>query len=75
MLVLKEENIESSTIFLSYKILKLLKKEKNSEISIYNFYEKCSKCGIDNYSQTISVLCFLYSIDVIDFKEPYICLK
>ena len=75
MLVLKEENIENSTIFQTFKLLKKLKKMKGKDIPIYEISKLCRDCGIVKHEQIINVLCFMYSLDLIYFKEPNICLK
>ena len=75
MLVLKEENIENSIIYLSFKLLKKIKKYKQKEFPIYEFYKICNDCDITKHEQIMSVLCFIYSLDLLYFKEPNICLK
>lgn len=75
MLVLKEENIENSTVYQSFKLLKKMRNMKGQDIPIYEISKLCNGCGIIKHEQIIHVLCFLYSLDLIYFKEPNICLK
>lgn len=75
MLVLKEENVEKSIVYLSFKVLKKLKRCEKKEMPIYEFYKLCSECGITKHDKIISILCFIFALDLIYFKEPCICLK
>jgi len=70
-LISKNKSIKSSTIYHSYLLLKLFKKNKN--IPIYSLYLECNKMGIKSYQELIQMLCFLHSLNLIDIKEPYIC--
>jgi len=74
-LVLGEGNIKSSTIYIGFLILKELKKSKNQKLSIYKISEVLSKNGIKNSRQLIFGLTFLYSLGIIKFEEPYICIE
>ena len=55
MLVLKEENIENSTVFQTFKLLKKLKKMKGKDIPIYEISKLCRDCGIVKHEQIINV--------------------
>lgn len=72
MLLSKDENIKTSSIFVASLILKMFQKKKLKKLSIFEVAEELKKYDIEHYRQVIFGLSFLYSAGVIDFKEPYI---
>jgi hypothetical protein len=72
LLISKDEDIKTSSVYVGYLILKELKKKKDDKISIYDIGTALKKKGITHGSQFVFGLIFLYSTGVIDFKEPYI---
>lgn len=68
----KDENIKNSTIYIAYLILKSIKKEKST---IFDVFDSLRKKNINNSKEVILSLSILYSMEIIEFKEPYICVK
>lgn len=72
MLLSKDENIKTSSVYVASLILKMFQKRKTKKISIFEVAEELKKYDIEHYRQVIFGLSFLYSAGVVDFKEPYI---
>ena len=72
MLLLKDENIKTSSVYVASLILKMFQKKKLKKLSIFEVAEELKKHDIEHYRQVIFGLSFLYSAGVVDFKEPYI---
>ncbi len=68
----KDELISNSTMYISFLILKCLKKSESTIFDIVNYLKKGR---IINSKEIIISLSILYSMDLIEFKEPYICVK
>lgn len=72
-LMMKEEEIKTTPIYLGYKILKLVQNKPDSRLSIFELIEKLKReFKIVHYRQIILALTFLYVAGVVDFTEPYI---
>lgn len=74
MLISKDENIKTSSVYVSSLILKLFQKKRLSKLSIFEVSEHLKKYKIIHYRQMFFGLAFLYSSSVIDFQEPFIIL-
>jgi len=72
MLLSKDENIKTSSVYVASLILKMFQKKKLKKLSIFEVAEELKKYDVENYRQVIFGLSFLYSAGVVDFKEPYI---
>ena len=72
MLLSKDENIKTSSVYVASLILKMFQKRKLKKLSIFEVAEELKKYDIEHYRQVIFGLSFLYSAGVVDFKEPYI---
>ena len=72
LLISKDEEIRTSSVYVGYLILKELKKKKDDKISIYDIGTALKKEGITHGSQFLFGLIFLYSAGVIEFREPYV---
>lgn len=68
----KDELISNSTLYISFLILKYL---KNNEVTIFDIVKSLKKNKINNSKEIIIALSILYAMDLIEFKEPYICVK
>jgi hypothetical protein len=68
----KDENISNSTIYIAFLILKILKKK---DATIFDIVDYLKKKNIINSKEIIISLSILFSMDLIEFKEPYICVK
>lgn len=72
MLISKDEEIKSSAAYIGYLILKSYKRSRKDKITIFDIFSKLRKKQLYNFRQIIFGLMFLYSLDLIDFEEPYI---
>lgn len=72
MLVSKDENIKTSAVYVGSLVLQQLKETNKDKITIFEIAENLQKKNIISYRQIVFALMFLYSCEIIDFKEPYI---
>ena len=72
MLLSKDENIKTSSVYVASLILKMFQKKKLKKLAIFEVAEELKKYDVEHYRQVIFGLSFLYSAGVVDFKEPYI---
>ncbi|MBB3699501.1 hypothetical protein KMW28_24750 [Flammeovirga yaeyamensis] len=72
MLLSKDENIKTSSVYVASIILKMFRKTRLKKLTIFEVAEELKKYDIVHYRQVIFGLSFLYSTGVVDFKEPYI---
>lgn len=75
MLVSKDENIKTSSVYVASLILKKIQKQKVDKISIFEISKELKKYNITRYRHVFFGLAFLYSSGIIDFKEPFIYIK
>ncbi len=75
MLLSKDENLKTSSVFVASLVLKMFQKKALMKLSIFEIAEELKKYGIDHYRQVIFGLSFLYSTGVADFKEPYVYIS
>jgi len=71
----KDEDLFKSSPYIGAEILKLLEKSEQSHISIFDV---ASKLKIKKKLSIRSIyygMLFLYSLDIIEFEEPYLILK
>ncbi len=74
MLISKDENIRTSSVYVGSLILKLFQKKRTSKLSIFEVSEHLKKYKIIHYRQMFFGLAFLYSSNVVDFQEPFVVL-
>ena len=75
MLVSKDENIKTSSVYVASLILKKINKEKTDKISIFEISKELKKYKITRYRHMFFGLAFLYSSGIIDFQEPFIYIR
>ncbi|MEB3800549.1 hypothetical protein INQ45_05535 [Flavobacterium columnare] len=75
MLVSKDENLKTSSVYVASLILKQIQKQKVDKISIFEVSKELKKYNISRYRHLFFGLAFLYSSGIIDFKEPFIYIK
>ncbi|MCX8472830.1 MAG: hypothetical protein ORN85_04190 [Sediminibacterium sp.] len=75
MLVSKDENLKTSSVYVASLILKQIRKQKVNKISIFDVSKELKKYNISRYRHLFFGLAFLYSTGIIDFKEPFIYIK
>lgn len=74
MLISKDENIKTSSVYVSSLILKLFQKKRVNKLSIFEVSEHLRKYKIIHYRQVFFGLAFLFASNIVDFKEPFITL-
>ena len=75
MIVSKDENIKTSSVYVASLILKQIQKQKVDKLSIFEISKELKKNNISRYRHLFFGLSFLYSLGIIDFKEPFIYIK
>lgn len=71
----KDDDLRRSAPVLGFEILKLLRDSEESRISIFDIAKKITKSGGVNARSIYYAMLFLYSLDIIDFHEPYLVAK
>ena len=71
----KDEDLFKSAPYIGAQILKLLEASKDSRISIFDVADKLKKDKISSVRSMYYGMIFLYSVDIIEFREPYLILK
>ncbi|KIC01314.1 hypothetical protein OA88_14515 [Flavobacterium sp. JRM] len=74
-LISKDENIKHSIVYIGYLILKDLSKSKNGRSTIYDIASSLNSQEVFSGEQLNYSLMFLYSLDIIEFEQPYIYVK
>ena len=72
MLINKDENIKTSSVYVASLILKELKNHKSGRITIFQLASALKKQNIQQYRQVFFGLAFLYSTGIVEFNEPYV---
>lgn len=72
MLINKDENIKTSSVYVASLILKEFKKQKDGRLSIFQLSAALKKQNVQQYRQMFFGLAFLYATGIIAFNEPYI---
>ena len=73
LVVSRDENIKTSSVYIGFLILKALKRKEDKKISIFEIVTELKKeLAIIHDRQIIFSLMFLYSLGIIDFSEPYV---
>ncbi|SDU42082.1 hypothetical protein [Desulfobacula phenolica] len=71
----KDEDLFKSAPYIGAMILKLFEKTGESHISIFDVVREIKKTNKSNIRSVYYGMLFLYSIDIIDFEEPYLISK
>jgi len=71
----KDDDLRKSAPVLGFEILKLLHESEDSKISIFDIAKTMTKPGGITARSIYHAMIFLYSLDVIDFQEPYLVAK
>lgn len=75
MLVSKDENIKTSSVYVASLILKFIQRQKADKISIFDISNDLKKYNITRYRHIFFGLAFLYSSGIIDFNAPFIYIN
>ncbi|WP_042057380.1 hypothetical protein [Aeromonas allosaccharophila] len=71
----KDDDLCKSAPVLGFEILKLIKDSEDSQVSIFDIAKTMTKAGGINARSIYYAMLFLYSLDIIDFQEPYLVAK
>lgn len=71
----KDDDLRKSAPVLGFEILKLLKESKDSRVSIFDVAKKITGPGGVGARSIYYAIIFLYSLEVIEFQEPYLVAK
>jgi hypothetical protein len=71
-LILKDEEILSSPSIVGYKVLELMKKRNIYRISVFDIADQFKNEKWFNPKNLYFAMLFLFSLDIIDFKDSYI---
>ncbi|WP_163381377.1 hypothetical protein [Cyclobacterium sp. SYSU L10401] len=72
---LKEENIETSPPFVGKIIIKFISKKKIKKVSIFDLADTFKNDPWFSVTHLYMGIIFLYTLGLIEFKEPYIELN
>lgn len=71
-----DERIKSSFVYIGYIVLKEIKKQNENKITMFELISLLKKqFKVIHYRQVVFTLMFLYSLELIDFSDPYIYKK
>lgn len=71
-----DERIKSSFVYIGYIVLKEIKKQNENKITMFELINLLKKqFKVIHYRQVVFTLMFLYSLELIDFSDPYIYKK
>lgn len=71
----KDDDLRKSAPMLGFEILKLIQDSEESQVSIFDIAKTMAKSGGINARSIYYAMLFLYSLDIIDFQEPYLVAK
>jgi len=71
----KDDDLRKSAPMLGFEILKLLQESEDLQVSIFDIAKTMAKSGGINARSIYYAMLFLYSLDIIDFQEPYLVAK
>lgn len=71
----KDEDLFKSSPYTGAKILELLEKNSSDRVSIFEVAQKLKKNNKSSIRAIYYGMIFLYSLDIIEFNEPYLILK
>ncbi len=71
----KDDDLRKSAPVLGFEILKLIKASEESQVSIFDIAKTMAKSGGINARSIYYAMLFLYSLDIIEFQEPYLVAK
>jgi hypothetical protein len=71
----KDEDLFKSAPYVGAQILKILEVSEAGRLSIFDLAKKMKSQNISNVRNMYYGMLFLYSVDIIEFNEPYIILN
>lgn len=71
----KDDDLHKSAPVLGFEILKMLQQSEEFQVSIFDIAKTMAKSGGINARSIYYAMLFLYSLDIIDFQEPYLVVK
>lgn len=71
-LISKDDDLAKSAPVIAFEILKLIKESNESRVSIFDIAKKLRKTNKASARSIYYGMIFLYSLDIVDFNEPYL---
>ena len=71
----KDDDLIKSAPFIGFSILKQLQSSKGDRISIFDLAKNLRKTNKTTARSIYYGMLFLYSLDIVDFDEPYLIKK
>lgn len=71
----KDDDLRKTAPVLGFEILKLIQESEALQVSIFDIAKTMAKSGGINARSIYYAMLFLYSLDIIDFQEPYLVAK
>ncbi|ARF48316.1 ABC-three component system middle component 6 [Pantoea stewartii] len=71
----KNEDLDKSAPVLGAKILNIFEKKKSRRVSIFEVIQTLKKDKKIGVRAVYYAIIFLYSLDLIEFDEPYLVIK
>lgn len=71
----KDDDLRKSAPVLGFEILKLIQESEEAQVSIFDIAKTMAKSGGINARSIYYAMLFLYSLDIIEFQEPYLVAK
>ena len=71
----KDDDLRKSAPVLGFEILKLIQRSEEAQVSIFDIAKTMAKSGGINARSIYYAMLFLYSLDIIEFQEPYLVAK
>ncbi|WP_397379393.1 hypothetical protein [Pseudomonas sp.] len=71
----KDDDLRKSAPVLGFEILRLIQKSEDAQVSIFDIAKTMAKSGGINARSIYYAMLFLYSLDIIEFQEPYLVAK
>ena len=71
----KDDDLHKSAPVLGFEILKMLQESEESQVSIFDIAKSMYRSSGINARSIYYAMLFLYSLDIIDFQEPYLVIK
>jgi hypothetical protein len=68
----KDDDLARSAPIIGFEILKLIKESDDSRVSIFDIAKKLRKTNQASARSIYFGMIFLYSLDIVDFNEPYL---
>ena len=76
MFLSKDDKLKTSPVYFGYLILKELEHNGDSKVTILDIVDRLkSEFELVHYPQVLFAVLFLFQSGLVDFHEPYLCLR